>query len=172
MDSKTSMVGATEVAICRTEARYPSTPPFSPSEAFPEYPFRDAPTSNEANATYAAVRSALGLLGLDRPRIDTVGWNPLGHIVHPGDMVVVKPNFVRDFRETQSGHDDCLITHGAVIRAVLDYVYIALRGSGRVIVADAPHNAWTRFRRFIGNTHSCPWRSLTYVLRQHERSTV
>ena len=31
-----------------------------------------------------------------------------------------------------------LITHGSVIRAVLDYAYIALKGRGRVIIADAP----------------------------------
>ena len=58
----------------------------------------------------------------------------------PGNTVVLKPNFVRDFRETQAGHGDCLITHGAVIRAALDYVYIALQGRGRIIIADAPQN--------------------------------
>jgi len=60
--------------------------------------------------------------------------------VRPGDTVVLKPNFVREFRETQPGHGDCLITHGSVIRAVLDYVYIALQGRGRIIIADAPQN--------------------------------
>ena len=61
-------------------------------------------------------------------------------MIRPGHTVVLKPNFVRDFRETQAGHGDCLITHGSIIRAVLDYVYLALQGEGRIIVADAPQN--------------------------------
>jgi hypothetical protein len=31
-----------------------------------------------------------------------------------------------------------LIIHGSVIRAILDYVYIALKGRGKVTIADAP----------------------------------
>jgi uncharacterized protein (DUF362 family) len=61
-------------------------------------------------------------------------------MIHPGDTVVLKPNFIRDFRETQAGHEDCLITHGSIIRAALDYVYVALEGEGRIIIADAPQN--------------------------------
>ena len=53
-------------------------------------------------------------------------WNPLGGFVRPSDRVVLKPNFVRNFRESSPEDGDCLVTHGAVIRAVLDYVYIAL----------------------------------------------
>jgi hypothetical protein len=79
-------------------------------------------------------------LELDTEHYGQKGWNPLGEIVHPGNTVVLKPNFIRDFRETQQGNDDCLITHGSVIRAALDYVYIALKGEGRIIVADAPQN--------------------------------
>jgi uncharacterized protein (DUF362 family) len=86
------------------------------------------------------VRNALGLLRFDEGRYGQSNWNPLGEIVHPGDTVVLKPNFIRDFRETQAGHGDCLITHGSVIRAALDYTYIALRGEGRIIIADAPQN--------------------------------
>jgi hypothetical protein len=32
------------------------------------------------------------------------------------------------------------MTHGSIIRAVLDYVFIAIEGKGRIVVADAPHN--------------------------------
>src|SRR5439155_182678 len=67
-------------------------------------------------------------------------WNPLRDIVRSGDTVVLKPNFVREFRETHEGHADCVMTHGSVIRAVLDYVYIGLNGRGRIVIADAPHN--------------------------------
>ncbi len=140
MTAEIPMTSASEVAIFHGEPCYSSTPPFSPDDAPPEYPFQDVEPANNPNPAYRAVRGALRLLGLDAERLDTPHWNPLGVVVRPGDTVVVKPNFVRDFRETQSGHADCLITHGSVIRAVLDYVYIALGGSGRIIVADAPHN--------------------------------
>lgn len=92
------------------------------------------------NAAYQTVRDALQLLQLDEARLNTANWNPLGGCIRPGDMVVLKPNFVRDFRESSSDHADCLITHGAVIRAMVDYVYLALKGRGRIIIADAPQN--------------------------------
>ena len=65
---------------------------------------------------------------------------------------MLKPNFIRDFRETQPDHEDCLITHGSVIRAALDYVYIALKGEGRIIIADAPQNDadFDEIRRMAG----------------------
>ncbi|MCX5672200.1 MAG: DUF362 domain-containing protein [Planctomycetota bacterium] len=93
-----------------------------------------------ANPAYDAIRESLHLLSLDAEHYGTAEWNPLGRLVRPGNTVVLKPNFVRDFRETHPGHDDCLITHGAIIRAVLDCVFIALEGRGRIIIADAPQN--------------------------------
>jgi uncharacterized protein (DUF362 family) len=128
-----------DVAVCGSRPEYNETPPFHPHEAYPECPFRDA-LSAEPNGAYEAVRGCFKLLGLDLERFGTPRWNPLGTLVRPGDSVVIKPNFVRDFRETQQGHENCLITHGSVIRAVIDYVYIALEGRGRIVVADASHN--------------------------------
>jgi uncharacterized protein (DUF362 family) len=66
--------------------------------------------------------------------------------------VVIKPNFVRHFRETYPDHGDCIITHGSVIRAVLDYAYLALGGAGRLIIADAPQNDgdFATIRRIAG----------------------
>jgi uncharacterized protein (DUF362 family) len=57
--------------------------------------------------------------------------------IKPGDRVVIKPNLVRDY------HPDgldlySLITHPAVIRAVIDEVYQALQGEGEIVIADAP----------------------------------
>lgn len=133
---------ARHVAVARGPMAYDAPPPFSPSCAYPEYPFRgaDAVGAPAPNDVYAAVRRCFHLLGMDAERYDTPAWNPLGEIVAPGDTVVLKPNFVREFRDTQPGHDDCLVTHGSIIRAVADYVYIALCGRGRIIVADAAHN--------------------------------
>ena len=132
------MLAGRDVAIATGHNGYAERPPYSPASQYPEYPFCD--DGAEVNPAYDGVRQALHLLGLDGGRFGTPKWNPLGDVIRPGETVMVKPNFVRDFRETHSGHGDCLITHGAVIRAAVDYVYIALRGEGRIIIADAPQN--------------------------------
>lgn len=119
---------------------YSSIPPYSPSAVYAEYPFNPEILAGDVNDAYEGVRDVLRLLKFDEEHLGQKDWNPLGGIISPGDTVVLKPNFVRDFRETHPGHEDCLLTHGSVIRAVLDYVFIALKGEGRIIVADAPQN--------------------------------
>lgn len=131
---------STHVAVSTGNKGYPLQPPYSPSGLCPEYPFGSDALAKETNPAYEAVRDALRLLELDTEPYGRKNWNPLGQIIQPGQTVVLKPNFVREFRETRDGHDDCLITHGSIIRAALDYVYIALKGQGRIIIADAPHN--------------------------------
>jgi uncharacterized protein (DUF362 family) len=131
---------ANEVAAAFCSGGYPTKPPYSPDARYPEYPFGGHLLMGEANQAYKGVRNALRLLGLNTGCWGEKNWNPLGEIISPGDTVVLKPNFVREFRETQPGHGDCLITHGSIIRAALDYVYIALKGEGRIIIADAPQN--------------------------------
>ncbi len=127
-----------EVAVSTGHAGYPSEPPYSPSIAYPEYLLGAETLAKEPNHAYEGVRDALHLLQLDEEHYGRRDWNPLGQMIRPGDTVVLKPNFVRNFRETLPGHEDCLITHGAVIRAVVDYIHIALKGKGRIIIADAP----------------------------------
>ena len=119
---------------------YANAPPYSPRGRPPEYPFGGALSECPSNGAYEGVRDCLHLLGLDAEHFDGPDWNPLRGIIKAGDTVVLKPNFIREFRETQEGHGDCLVTHGSVIRAVLDYVYIALGGQGRIIIADASQN--------------------------------
>jgi uncharacterized protein (DUF362 family) len=119
-----------------SEARYPKVAPYSPSEAYPEYPF-PAALAAESNAVYAAVRDLLHNLGYDRENFGTPQWNPLGHLIRPGNTVVIKPNFVLS---SHKGRKDLfsIITHPAVLRAIGDYAWIALQGRGRLIIADAP----------------------------------
>ena len=135
-----SILDAALVAVVTADGAYPKHPPYSPAQHYPEYPHHRATLSTDANPAYEAVRQALHLLGLDAENFGTPSWNPLGHVIQPGQTVVLKPNFVRNFRETHAGHDDCLITHGAILRAAVDYAYIALRGAGRIVIADAPQN--------------------------------
>jgi len=134
------ILNAAEVAISMGREAYPQTSPYSPGVCHPEYPFGPGVLAEGDNPAYEGVRDALRLLELDAANHGRREWNPLGGIIQPEQMVVLKPNFIRDFRETRPGHDDCLITHGAIIRAALDYVYIALKGRGRIIIADAPQN--------------------------------
>ncbi|SFB13993.1 DUF362 domain-containing protein [Selenomonas ruminantium] len=109
---------------------------FRPSIPYPEYIFPDY-LSSRANEVYDMVREGLFRMGLDAVRYGTKNWNPLGVYINHGDTVLLKPNFV--MHENGSGGDmDCLITHPSVIAAVLDYVFIALGGTGKVILGDAP----------------------------------
>ena len=129
-----------EVAIACGEFQYSPAAPYPPAAAFPEIVRLGLPTGSDPNPAYAGVREALRLLGLDAARFGTPDWNPLRDRVRPGDTVVLKPNFVREFRESGPDHADCVMTHGSIIRAALDYAFIALGGAGRLIIADAPQN--------------------------------
>ena len=145
------MTRAENVAIFCGEGFYAKAPPFHPSDAFPEYAF-DQAIAPEPNPAYGAVRGAMQLLGLDAANFGSPCWNPLGVIVRPGNTVVLKPNFIRDFHDTRGDDIESVITHGSVIRAVLDYVAIALRGDGRVVIADAPQSdaCFERIKAFAG----------------------
>jgi uncharacterized protein (DUF362 family) len=115
---------------------YTASAPFSPGTLFPEYRFNDA-GSTGPNGPYEAVRNFLLLTGFDRANSGTANWNPLGELVKPGDWVLVKPNLV--LHENHNGGSiESVVTHASVIRAVVDYVLIALQGSGAVVVGDAP----------------------------------
>ncbi|MEI6126667.1 MAG: DUF362 domain-containing protein [Pseudomonadota bacterium] len=76
------------------------------------------------------------MLGMDRARYNASSWNPLGEIIKPGNIVLIKPNFVK---ESNPGVDfSCLVTQSSIIRAIADYIHIALQGRGKIIIADAP----------------------------------
>lgn len=111
--------------------------PFRPGEVYPEYLFGDDNIASEANSVYAGVRKTLRLAGLDAANYDTPAWNPLGAYIKPGMCVLVKPNLVMHENPTGNG-TDCLYTHPSVIAAVIDYVVVALKGSGSIVLADAP----------------------------------
>ena len=112
---------------------------FSPDKIYPEYPFvRDKLSSY--NPVYEIIRETLYYYGLDRIHFGAKEWNPLGEYIKIGDTVLIKPNWVMHINKAKGLHDalDCLVTHPSVIRAIVDYVHIALKGSGKIIVADAP----------------------------------
>jgi uncharacterized protein (DUF362 family) len=125
-----------DVAIYRQDAaRYSSNAPYHPPESYPEYPFQTS--SDPTNDAYRSVREVFVLLGMDRDNYGKSSWNPLGALINPGDTVLLKPNLIAHSHMYMDEWKH-VITHGTVIRAVLDYVYIALAGQGKVVIADAP----------------------------------
>ena len=116
-------------------AQYPpvSAAPYAPDEAFPEFPA--LPVGSAPNPVFALVRGVLRDLGLDAARFGTPQWDPLGDLVKPGGQIVVKPNWVMH-KNWGPGGMDCMITHPAVLRAVLEYVFLAQ--PSQVVLGDAP----------------------------------
>ena len=109
---------------------------FRPSVNYPEYIYKEH-ISLENNPVYEMVRAGLEMMGLDQERIGTGESNPMGEIVKPGDCVLIKPNLV--LHENGSGcGTDCLFTHPSLVAAMIDYIVIALKGKGKIIVGDAP----------------------------------
>ena len=60
--------------------------------------------------------------------------------VRPGDRVVLKPNWVKEHDERHPGPDqwEHVVTHPAVIEAVIRWVAGRLNGDGSIVVCDAP----------------------------------
>ncbi len=113
---------------------------FRPGQAYPEYPFLGMGISGQANDIYEMIRSMFIELYLDKENVGSKIWNPLGEYISPGDVVLIKPNWVKHENGAVKGKGgmECLITNTSVIRCIIDYTLIALKGSGKLIVADAP----------------------------------
>jgi uncharacterized protein (DUF362 family) len=109
--------------------------PYAPSEVFPEL---GEIATDQQNLVLAEVRQLFYDLGLDASHFGKKSWNPLGDYLQPGQKVVLKPNWVKHRNPRHPESIDALLTHPSLIRAVLEYVTIALQGRGEVILADAP----------------------------------
>ena len=135
------------------EATYPSVKPYHPSERYPEISYKAL--SGEQNYAFDAIRNALALCELDKENLNTPQWNPFGRIIKPHDQVLIKPNLVSHYNwGYKSGLEDTdsLITHGSVIRGVIDYVIIALEGKGKIVLGDSPVqlSSWEKLMEMIG----------------------
>jgi len=63
---------------------------------------------------------------------------PLEGLVYPGDIVVIKPNFVKEENPAIKGEWESVLTHPTVIAATAMIVAEQLQGNGKIIVANAP----------------------------------
>ncbi|NUO79290.1 DUF362 domain-containing protein [candidate division KSB1 bacterium] len=138
------------VAIAQGEAFYAEQPPFHPHSAYAEYLFQSEIASS-ANPAYEAVRNCLRMLELDRAHFGGKDWNPLCEVILRGERVVIKPNFVLS-RHYEGGELFAIITHPSVLRALVDYAYLALKGEGEIIIADAPQED-CNFTELLERTH-------------------
>ena len=126
----------TVVAWRGKRGEYSNHAPFSPSQAYPEYDLGDS--SSEANPAYEGVRGCFHAAGLDLAHFGMPEWNPLGELINPGEMVLLKPNMVHQRHPRDPEGWRYVITHGSVIRAVADYIWKAVGATGKIILADAP----------------------------------
>lgn len=129
------MAGPFEITTVR-DARAAQTDAFldqAPPAPYPECRYPTGP----ANPVYALVRSLFRAMGLDAARYGTAAWNPLGDILKPGQRVTVKPNLVYHEHYT-GGQLHWVVTDPRIIRAVCDYVFLAIGPEGELILGDAP----------------------------------
>lgn len=115
------------------EANYPHSAPFNPAEPYPEC---IGDNIDPTNQVYGEIREVLRKLNLDIENYNTVQWNPFGDFLSPGMTVFIKPNTV--VHEHVDNKDVfSVIIHGSVLRAIIDYICIALKGEGRIIIGDS-----------------------------------
>ena len=118
---------------CTDITQYPDKVPFDPAENYPEY---TGNAVDPSNLIYGRIRDHFRILGLDAANYGTAEWNPLGDLVKPGMTVFLKPNTVAH-EHTEKKDVFSVINHASVLRPVMDYILIALKGQGRIIIGDS-----------------------------------
>jgi uncharacterized protein (DUF362 family) len=142
-----SMIDPLTVVVSQAlTGKYPKLAPFHPGRQYPEYGFSEP--GEENNIVYDAVRESFRIAELDLERYGKPEWNPLGGLISPGETVLLKPNLVKERHPRDPQGWQYVLTHGSVIRAVADYVWKALDGRGKVILADAPQTD-SSFRQMV-----------------------
>lgn len=116
---------------------YPAFP-YDPGVRYPELRTFDQEVYDSGNAVYSSVRSLLAGLKLDVRNFGRAEWNPLGALVGAGGVVLLKPNWVRDYNVVKGAGAECLLTHTSILRPLIDYAAKALAYRGTIVIADAP----------------------------------
>ncbi len=113
--------------------QYNDKVPFDPPENYPEYTGK---STNPDNKIYMAVRETFYRLGMDVDNYGTPDWNPFGEIVKPGMTVFIKPNTVRHYH-LEHKEFFSIVIHPSILRPILDYLCIALKDKGKIIIGDS-----------------------------------
>ena len=124
------------------DSEYPNNTPYNPEEKYAEYPFEFVENGRQyKNDVYRMIRELFVNCKMDIENYNSAEWNPLGTYIKPGNTVLIKPNMVMHDNPSVLDENkklDCLITHPSIVRCIFDYVFIALKGYGKIIIADAP----------------------------------
>lgn len=124
-----------EVYICDTGHKEYLQEEFNPSV---EYPEGINITLKSDKQIYDSFRKLMYEMGFDKENYNKSNWNPFSEFIKKGDKVLIKPNLVNHKNAIAENGTDCLITNFSVIRPIIDYTIIALNGTGKIIVGDAP----------------------------------
>lgn len=116
--------------------RYVLQPPFDPHDSYPELPF--IKRGSVQNGVYSMVRNLLMNLRMDTGNIATKFWNPFKDAAKPGDRVVIKPNLISHTHYLGKNALYSSIIHGSVLRPIVDYLHLAMKGEGTILIADNP----------------------------------
>lgn len=81
----------------------------------------------------------------------------------PGDKVVIKPNWIRECHIERQREWDQVITHPAIITAVIKMVLVALKGEGSIIITDGPDTS-ADFKKILDH---CPVESWNNECQSH-----
>lgn len=127
-----------DVAININDISYPINCPFNPGRFFPELSKLYDYAIDTDNKVYGTVRDLLKSLELDADNIEKENWNPFSEFIKQGDRVVIKPNLVLH-HSGRKKDISAVVTHASLIRPMIDYALLALKGTGEIIVGDAPH---------------------------------
>src|SRR5262249_19702210 len=109
---------------------------YRPDRCYPELtPVAPVTTPNR---TYDAVRDIFRLWQTEGYSSIGREFSPLSGHIEPGMRVAVKPNFVLHTHPDGDAAMRATVTDAAVLRVVLDYIALALRGSGTITIAESP----------------------------------
>lgn len=125
----------------KEDSNYPADTYYRPSKMYPEYPFKENGISESNNQVYDMIRELFHELKMDIDNYGKKTWNPFKDIIYENDIVLIKPNMVTHINPSEHNEKrglECLVTHPSVLKCIIDYAYIALKGTGKIIVADAP----------------------------------
>lgn len=99
------------------------------------------------NASYSQecvnqmVEKLLHAMHYDDEHYGTAEWNPLATVISKDDTVLIKPNLVMHYNENKEVTEnsmECLVTQTQCIKSICDFCILALKGTGKIIIGDAP----------------------------------
>jgi uncharacterized protein (DUF362 family) len=119
------------------KSKYNKNKYFNPKDIYPEFKNWNIIAYTDY-IIYDEVRKLFIDMGLDNDNIGTEKWNPLKDFIKEGNTVLIKPNLVRHKNPSPFGSLKSIITNVSTLRPIIDYTIKALKGTGKIIIADAP----------------------------------